>query len=273
MNNEVNLFILIPESNPKFHWINNLDNLVDEENAILYLKNLELFKSSIDSENYNGYYDVNSFLELVNHFEIIDDYFPNPIKRRLISLYSDFYDWRKSEQQSNENLYEVFNQNIENHTLCEISQRKHITSNENFSLLNNFAITFDFQMEITINHSDNYTFEILSNELQLTNWFSENRIPQRRFQAIPKHNIPKPIRINNEWHYPLYKSEVDPAEVLKTAIGLTKKELFGYDSYKDMFLVFKYENVPHENQYHAYHVELKSEEVPNKIGKKLKPIK
>lgn len=268
-NNKVNLFILIPESNPNFNWICNLDILIDDANAITYLKNLELFKKSINLENYDGYYDENSFLELVNHFEILDDYFyPNKLKRKLISLYQDFSDWRGNKKQISENVYQIFNQNIENHTLCEISQRKHNVSDENFALLNHINVNNN-QIEITINQEHSNTFEILSNESQLINWFTDNRIPQRRFQAIQKHNIRKPLFRNGEWRYPLYKSSNNPEELLKKAIGLTKKELFGYDSNKKMFIVFKFENVEHENQYHGYHVELDSDEVPHFVKNKL----
>ncbi|MFY8188891.1 MAG: hypothetical protein ACOVLC_13170 [Flavobacterium sp.] len=267
MNNKVNLFILIPESTTNFNWINSLDILVDEVNAKEYLKKLKIFKEAIYLEKYDGYYDEESFLNLYSHFAIIEDYFPNPITRELKKLFSDFFDWKKSQEQVSTYTYQIFNQQIINHTLCEISQRKMNHLDENFSLLNNYALTIQNQIEVSIN-GENQSFDIIDSENQIVEWFSENRIPPRRFQAIPKHDIPAPIIIRGKTISPLYRSNENPTDILKKAIGTSKKELFGYDTDKKMFIVFKYENVEHENQYHGYHVKLDSDEVPDFIKRK-----
>jgi hypothetical protein len=270
MNNEVNLFILIPEETPKFDWINDLNTLIDEENAISFIQNLELFIKSTNLEAYNGFYDNDVFLELVRHIEVIDDCFPNPIKKRLINLFrTNFINWRENRMNTNNDVYQIFNQAIENHALCEIVQRRHVLTEGNYALFNNFAIKLANQLEITVNLSEIYLFKILSCKEQLTEWFSENRIPKRKFQAIPKHNIQHPIVVNNRVISPLYGSTIDPEEILKTAIGIDKKELFGYDSGVDKYIVFKYENVEHQNQYHGYHIALDSDEIPAIIKQKL----
>ena len=57
---KVNLFVLIPENNPKFSWINSIDTLIGENNIHDYLRNLNSYKKSINHEKYDGYFDKNS---------------------------------------------------------------------------------------------------------------------------------------------------------------------------------------------------------------------
>ncbi|TRX37344.1 hypothetical protein FNW52_05110 [Flavobacterium sp. ZT3R18] len=267
---QANLFILIPENNPKFHWINNLDILINEKNVVSYLENLKSLKETVQFENYNGYYDSESYTNLFKHFEIIEDCFPNPIKRRLHSLFSDFFDWRKNTAQLNQNNYTIFNQGIENHTLCEVTQRQNNDSGNPFALLNHQAIsTANSSIEITINERTTESIEVLSNIEEMTQWFSENRIPKRNFQPIPKHNIPNPIHRKGELISPLYGSPENATAILKKAIGINSRELFGYDESNEMVIVFKFENNTPQNQYHGYHVTQDSEEIPKEIKNKL----
>ena len=64
-------------------------------------------------------------------------------------------------------------------------------------------------------------------------------------------------------------SEQAAKELIHTAIGESKNELFNYDSNRDMILVFKYENENPQNMYHGYHVDSNSTDVPSHILKKL----
>ena len=69
---KVNLFILIPENNPKFSWINSIDILIEENDIRDYLRNLDSYKKSINYEKYDGYYDKNSLIALSNQIKILN---------------------------------------------------------------------------------------------------------------------------------------------------------------------------------------------------------
>lgn len=265
---KVNLFILIPEHNPKFNWIHSIDNLIEERDICNYLRNLNSHKKSIFHEKYDGYYDQNSLIALSNQIKILEDSYPQPTLRTLRLIFEDFFDWRENAVQTNENKYSVFSTQIENHTFCEIAERKQNNTEQLFFMMNHQAITFQNQINIKINNKDNH-FEIVQNEVELTNWFSKNRIPKRNFQSIPKHNIQKPIIRNGKLISPLYGNSENANEILKSAIGINTKELFGYDKANKMVIVFKHENDTPQNQYHGYHVEINSNEIPKEIKIKL----
>ncbi|RXM44864.1 hypothetical protein [Flavobacterium sp. YO64] len=268
---KVNLFILVPEKNPVFNWINNIDTLIEENHIQDYLRNLDMYKKSINHEKYDGFYDKNTLLELANQIKILEDSYPKPTLRTLQLLFSDFFDWREECTHSIKNNYSIFSTLTEDHTFCEIAQRKHNNVDQNFAILNHQAIKIRNEIEIRIN-TTNRIFRILDNVDELIVYFCENRIPTRNFQAIPKHNIPKPIRRRGELISPLYCDEKNATEILKTAIGLNSKELFGYDKSKNMVIIFKYENDTPQNQFHGYHVAIESEEIPEEIRKRIKHL-
>ena len=265
---KVNLFILIPENNPKFSWINSIDTLIEENNIRDYLRNLDSYKKSINNEKHDGYYDRNSLIELSKQIIICEDSYPRPILRTLQALFSDFFDWRENKIHSNDNNYSIFNLPIENHTFCETAQRKHNNVDQNFAFLNYQSITIIDEIGISLN-AKNQNFKILNNNIELIDWFCENRIPKRNFQSIPKHDIPKPITRRGKLISPLYGDDKNATKILKTAIGLNSKELFGYDESNQMVIVFKFENDTPQNQYHGYHVAKNSEEIPKEIRAKL----
>jgi len=267
---KANLFILTPETAPIFTWINNIDNLIDEQNAISFIAKIKSFKENIKNENYDAYYDDLTLNTILENFEILDESFPFTISRRLKSLFLDFFKWRENLIQLEENSYSIFNQKIENHTLCEISQRKHDVINDKFAIVNQDGIALNSSIDITINKVETKQIDILETKDELITWFSNNRIPKRNFQAIPKHNIKTPKKKGGELISPLLCNETHAEIILKTAIGVNSRELFGYDKKENMVIVFKYENKTPQNQYHGYHVDINSDEIPSEIDKELR---
>ncbi|MBS7231120.1 hypothetical protein KHA90_08790 [Flavobacterium psychroterrae] len=266
---KVNIFILLPEKNPSFNWINSIDVLIEENSIRDYLRNLDLYKKSINHEKYDGFYDKKSLLELVSQIKTLEDSYPQPTLRTLQILFSDFFDWREDCNNSNENNYSIFSSLITDNTFCEVAQRKHNNISQNFAFLNHQAIAIKNKIDILLNTTEK-DFKILHNDSELIAYFCENRIPARNFQTIPKHNIPRPIRRRGELISPFYGDKKNAAEILKTAIGVNSKELFGYDKSKKMVIIFKYENDTPQNQFHGYHVEIESDEIPSEIRKILK---
>lgn len=263
----VNIFIFTPEINPQFEWVNGCDTLISDRMILDYLEKVKIFKNVTKLEKYNGYFDKKNFDAILIQFEILDDCFPFPLKRRLESLYKDFIDWRKNPIQSNN--YAVFNQSISDHSLCEVSERMHCNVDNRYAIFNNQAITINKSISITINAIHVKTIDLLKDEKDFIDWFSENRIPKRNFHSIPKHNIPEPITILGKKISPLKGTVENADEVLKFAIGKNIKELFGFDKDCRMILVFKHENNTPQNQYHGYHVPVDSSEVSDDIKRSL----
>lgn len=261
---KVNLFVLMPESNPQFQWITNLEEFIEHEKINDYILNLFRSKESIKLENYNGYYDGLSLLDLTNQIKILEDSYPKPILRTLRSLFKDFFNWREEPTIINEYSYFILNQNILKHSLCEISQRKKDNELENFAIINHQIISIN-EISVLINQNVNISIDLINNNVDLINWFSENRIPKRNFQSIPKHKIQNPIIKNNKLISPLYGTEENANIILNSAIGISLKELFGFDKLFNKVIVYKFENNTPQNQYHGYHVDTNSDEIPNEI--------
>jgi hypothetical protein len=97
---------------------------------------------------------------------------------------------------------------------------------------------------------------------ELKKWFAINRTPSRRFHVIPKHG--ENGAGNWSGASPLECNCQHAQELLNTATGKDTKELFNLDAENNKMIVFKSENDPN-NQYHGYHVDRDSSDVPNEI--------
>lgn len=264
-----NVFLLLPETTPSNQWmLSNTDFQTNNGFAEL-IKDLIICFDSIKTENYSGYYDLNNIKNFIEHYSVLKEYYPLAPIRRLRSLLMNWANWRLNINQSNSKTYYLFNQPINNHSFCEIAERKLTIINDRFVLLNHSASVIKRTISISVNQRLLIGIENVSDEPQLKLWFSRNRIPKRNFHAIPKHGVNG--RGNFQNANPLMCSEQRAKELIHTAIGESKNELFNYDSNHDMILVFKFENDNPQNLYHGYHINSNSTEVPNHILKKLLP--
>jgi len=269
----VNLFLQFPVSNPiEILWSLSNEPFQSEEG----LQNIIANKiSEIDSlyiENYTGFYDSENLNNFLEHFHTLEDLYPLQPTQLLLDTIKDWEDWRSNPVQKNDANIQLFNFPIQNHTISEIAQRKLKQGGDKFALLNNSALSFQTEF-ITVNISNRPNIEIpnLKNTQELQLWFSTNRIPHRNFHVIEKHPIKDlPPRM---WHGKfasyLHCSELKATELLRTAIGETKYELFANDKDQNEYIVYKYENVENQNLYHGYHVPKDSDEVPEGIKRKL----
>jgi len=98
----------------------------------------------------------------------------------------------------------------------------------------------------------------------LEKWLAENRQP-RLFNLSPKHGE------NGQGHWPtasrLLCSRDRAKELLETAIGDKRitDELYNFDEEQNCYIVFKYEGENPQNQYHAYHLPINSNEIHDQI--------
>jgi len=270
--NSVSMFILLPESQPSNQWMQSNEPFLKEDELNRFVKELEEKIDVIKIEDYTGYYDTDNILNFLDNYEILEDYYPQPVKNRLYDMFlsNSFYDWNKEKTQTKTISYTLYGQKIENHTFCEIAHRQSIDAESRFILLNHYAHSLDGFIEISFNQ---YTYSISSyiQKQEIVDWFVINRIPARNFHIIDKHgeNREEERLVNGKLVSPLRCSEQKARELLQTAIGDTKAELFNDDTKKGYYIIFRYEGNNPQNMYHGYHVSYTSNEVPKSIKERL----
>lgn len=268
----VNLFILLPESEPSNQWMLSNERFQEEEGIVTFIRNLKNKLDSIHLEIYDGYFDNLNIQNFLRDFEEVADYYPNPTFRLLRSILRDWDNWRNDIKQVNTKSYTIFNQGIDDHTFCEIAERQTILDNNNFVLLNHFGHELGSTIEIIVQENI-IPIISLSTEKEISLWFANERVPKRNFQIIEKHgeNREEGRWWNGKWASPLRCSQQEAFELLKFAIGDTIDELINYHEINGQgyFIVFKYEGNNPQNMYHGYHVPLDTLEIPSKIKEKL----
>lgn len=273
---QVNLFLLLPETEPTNQWMRSTETEFYEAEAYKTLiQELKTLFESIEIERYKGYYDNLNLKNFLYLYDTLDDCYPPAQKIILRSMISRnaFTNWREEEEpiQSPGTGYRIFNQHIKDNTFCEIAERKSRIADDNFALLNHHACTIKGMIVVAINKKSAMEIDNLTNEKDALDWFSLNRLPPRKFNVNPKHgeNQQNIRMINNQIASPLRCSGRKAQKFLDTAIGESEKELYNLDPDFDEIIVFKWEGPTPQNMYHGYHVSKDSDEVPNPIRKRL----
>ncbi|MCP4352624.1 MAG: hypothetical protein GY795_44780 [Desulfobacterales bacterium] len=272
---QVNLFLLLPETEPSNQWMRSTEADFSETDAYeTLIQDLKkIMYESIAIEKYEGFYDssnINNFLCL---YVTLEDCYPSAPKRILQSLIlrNAFINWREEAIQSPDTDYQIFNQSLNDNTFCEIAERKNRSSEDNYALLNHHASAINSMIVVNINRESAIEIDNLRNNTGISEWFAQNRLPPRNFNINPKHGENKQdMRIaNGERISPLRCSEERAQTLLNTAIGKSERELYNTDPDHDEIIVFKYEGPTPQNMYHGYHVPKNSGEVPFDIRKRL----
>lgn len=250
------------------------DSLLEVDQIKQFITELDDLKKVIRSENCVSFYDstnLSNFLIDIQVMESIDENYPRPISNMLRTRMKGWKDWRNDPFQTEENTYSHFSQSITDHTFCEIAEHKHQHEEHNFIQINHQAHTCPSPVTVSVNDHTSIEFDCVSNQNGLFNWFSENRLPRRAFQAIDKHgeNRAEGRNWRGDWASPLMCSAAKALELLKTAIGNPDHELYNYDPTQDHYIIFKFEGGNPQNMYHGYHVVLDSDEVPKDIKSRL----
>lgn len=266
---EVQLFYLMPESEPSNSLMQSNDQLTnDVADASRFILELDGFLHSVKLERYNGYYDPQNISNFLLHFNILEDYYPNPITNLLRLRLQHWNNWREEPVHDASATYKIFGQPVSDHTFCEVAYRKSRETGNNFIVLNHGAFLPANGLDLVINHQTSVAILAVSTTTGLFHWFAENRHPVRNFQIIEKHGESRQEGQwwrNGEWASPLKCDRHRAFELLKTAIGDSVGELFNIDSDNAEYIVFKFEGHNPQNRYHGYHVSLDSTEVPQHI--------
>lgn len=268
-----NLFLLLAETTPSNQWMLSTEQFQDESSVENYITELyAIIETEIKIENYKGYYDIENLKNFFKYFDTERSIYPYPPKviRNKLS-YAEWEDWQETIQQSSDKEYTIFHQPIEKHTFCEMSER--MTKEDmgsNYALLNHQACKLPAKISVCINGNHNVDIDNLHDKVSLKQWFAKNRLPQRKFHLYEKHGENGRGNWPNANPLKCYGNEAQ--ELLYAAIGEKVEELFNIDPNHEMFIVFKYENRQEDNQtvYHGYHVDLDTNDVPQRIKKHLK---
>ncbi len=128
----VNLFIILPESEPSTPWTLPNGDFQNEDGIVTFIQSLKNKLDTISLESFNGYYDNLNIINFLRDFEDLADYYPNPSFRRLRFILKDWDNWRDEINQDNDKEYIIFSQAIEGHTFCEIAERQLTIGNNKF---------------------------------------------------------------------------------------------------------------------------------------------
>lgn len=272
---QVNLFLLLPETEPTNSWMRSAEADFSETDAYeTLIQDLKKITSeTIAIEKYEGFYDILNINNFLCLYDTLEDCYPSAPKRLLRSVISRnaFINWREEAIQSPDTDYQIFNQPVNDNTFCEIAERKNKVSDGKYALLNHHACTIKKMIVVNIDRKSVIEIDNLKDEKEIFEWFAQNRLPSRNFNINPKHgeNRQDVRTINGETVSPLRCSRQKAQALLDTAIGKSEKELYNSDPDYDEIIVFKYEGPTPQNMYHGYHVPKNAKEVPDGIRKRL----
>jgi len=271
---QVNLFLLLPETEPTNQWMRSTQADFYETDAYeTLIQYLKIISESVTIEKYEGFYDSSNIKNFLCLYDTLEDCYPSAPKRLLRSVISRnaFINWREEAIQSPDTVYKIFNQPINDNTFCEIAERKNKVGDDKYALLNHHACTIKEMIVVNIDNKSDIEINNLKDEEEISKWFAKNRLPPRKFNINPKHGENRQdIRIvNREIISPLRCSCQKAQALLDTAIGESVKELYNLDPDYDEIIVYKYEGPTPQNMYHGYHVPKNTEEIPIDIRKRL----
>lgn len=247
------VFILFPESNPQFFYIQRNIEFQGEGLLNEYFRKLKIAIELIQIENYQGFYDSNNIKHFLEEYEILEEYYPSNPSRYLRTLLKDWGNWRDRRVSELTFNCQLLNQSICDETFCEIVTKKIMDSKNKYLLVSHDALhipikSHDIESEGIIHIVDCVSLT------KLHSWFYNNRIPERIYHPSPKHGE----NSKGEWkgESKLYCSHNEAEDLLKMAFGRPElDELFYFDTKHEKYIIFRYEGKIGKDQYHAYHLE------------------
>jgi len=266
----VDLFMLLPESQPSNQWMRSNDAFQSEAGLNGFVISLDDKLKAIAIETFTGYYDERNVVNFLADFTVLEEYYPTPAARLLRSSLRSFYDWRPKAVQSKKSSYFIYGQEISDHTFCETSQRQVNDPTNSYVVFDHNSHVLGSEITISFDNH-NRIVTSLSSKTGIVEWFNRNRSPARSFQVIDKHGENRQdVRIiKGEVVSPLRCSGEEARTLLQSALGHRIDELFNLDKGRGYYIVFKYEGDNPQSMYHGYHVSLDSNEVPADIKSKL----
>lgn len=271
------LFLLLPkykEVKGQPNYINEKD-IMSEFEVLEFIKGIDKICCFIENENYKGYYDVDNVLAFLYPIKEMEDCYPNlmTLMRRVIIKWGE--NWRTQKVQKDSESYKYYCLPIKDDTLCEITERKFVsTDGSTFLLINYDAFSCSSETVMTMRNHDGVELDVCAADISyILKWYETNRKPQRVFNRNPKHGE------NGKGAHPkhdgkkvsvLMCSSGEAREMLLKAIGTDQKVLYFFDKKNEQYIEFKRES---DNTYHGFHLDVDDEgRVPNNIKKMIKEL-
>lgn len=251
------VFILLPETEPQYPFIRKYEGFQSEEELNQYFATLILIKKAIEIENYRGFYDVENVKQFLEHYDLLNDFYPMNPSRTLRILLKEWINWRSEKVSSSNASCVLLAQEMRDNSFCEVGSRKIQDKNNSYSLASHDALTIPLRTHTISIEEKAINIDCLL-ICDLPNWFRTNRVPKRVYHPNPKHGE----NGIGEWQHAakLLCSHSDAEAMLQRAIGYHEiDELYYFDSKYHKFIIFRFEGDNPQHQYHAYHIENENE--------------
>lgn len=258
----VQVFMLFPEPEPSQFYIKNDIGYQTEEYLAKYLLRISSCKNLIEIENYQGLYDGDNVRQFIEHYKVLEDYYPARPSSLLRSQLKSWRNWREDRHSGREYESKLYGNTLTNETFCEVAVRREIEYTNNHVIVSHQGLNIPVGTTHLVEFLEK-AYPIPCIELsELPLWFTINRLPQRNYHPSPKHGE----NGRGEWSgaAKLLCSHVKAQDLLAQAFGVWElDELYLYDENHDKYITFRFEGDNTLNQYHAYHIE--DNDVPKSI--------
>lgn len=271
------LFLLLPkyeevEGQPDYI---RTKGVMTEDEILKVIENINEICRFIANENYEGYYDADNVSAFLYPVEAMEECYPNINTRMRIIMSKWGENWRTQRLQKDTESYMYYCLLIKNDTLCEMTERKTISADgSTFLLVNYEALSCSTGAIRTKRNQDDVDLDVRKADISsISEWYENNRKPQRIFNLNPKHGE------NGKGAYPsnngekvsvLMCSRDEAKNMLSKAIGPNLKVLYFFDKKHNQYIEFKREN---DNIYHGFHLDAIDEKrVPEDIKETIKKL-
>ncbi|WP_338158433.1 hypothetical protein [uncultured Phocaeicola sp.] len=271
------LFLLLPryeEAEGQPEYIRPI-GIMTEDEILAVIENIDNIYRYIVNENYEGYYDADNVSAFLYAVEEMEECYPN-IKTRMRMVMRNWgEDWRARKVQKDTERYMCCRFSIKDDTLCEMIERKFVSSDGNvFLLVNQGAFSEKVEAIWGKRNQTELELEVRKADFKsVSKWYEANRKPQRVFNLNPKHGE------NGKGAHPGNKGEKvsvlmcsrdEAKNMLLKAIGADLRVLYFFDQTHNRYIEFKRES---ENTYHGFHLDAIDEKrVPEEIKDMIKKL-
>lgn len=255
----VEIFLLFPvyeECENQPFYLNRI-KVLDDVTYLEYRNAVENVITFFSHESYDGYYDSENVRDFLVPVEMMEDCYPKLSLLLRKSLTGWGSDWRRNQKSAEEDGCLYLGMEIADETLCEMAKRQSVDADNSYLLLANGALKYaDSCMEVCFQEKQ---VELACSDMcvmSLSDWFSKNRKPARKFHLNPKHGEygkgAHPEHKGDKVSVLLCSKEI-AEKLLNQAIGVDveAKTLYFYDVGNHKYIEFKHE-VGHV--YHGFHL-------------------
>lgn len=185
------LFLLLPryeevEGQPDYI---RPKKVMTETEILEVIENIDEICGFIANENYEGYYDADNVSAFLYPVETLEECYPN-IKTRMRMVMNKWgINWRAQKFQKDTVNYMYYCIPIKDDTLCEMTERKFVsTDGSTFLLFNYDAFSCASETIRTKRNQNEMELDVKNADIKsISKWYETNRKPQRVFNLNPKH--------------------------------------------------------------------------------------